>query len=271
MSNLLLSSSASQTCHITGCALTRAPQPLPKRMTVSPLVKAMPGLVSAGHSLAVIAFCLGFDAEWVMRQIVALGLRTPNDKPLRRSRSKSPWTPVQMQQLIALWPTNLYATCIADRIGRSAASVRYKAKWLGLPTRDRASLVGETVAAPARAPRSREDWTNDEGQGLGDRHLRGQRFKPIAIHFGRTVGAVQTRVGHIGLDGRHGEKLVDTFDPNGSLLPKFAKEGWKYLPCRQTPGRMAWVKTMKDNKPIAYDRVSPATKKLKSYKELQQS
>ena len=241
------------------------------RLASSPLAKALPHLVSAGHSLAVIVFCLGFDAEWVMNQVVAVGLPTPCDRPLRRFGSKTSWTSAEMQQLISLWPTNLYATRIAVKIGRSAASIRYKAKWLGLPTRDRSSLVGEMTVASTRAPRSREEWTNDEGQGLGDRHLRGQRFKPIAAHFGRTVGAVQTRVGHIGLDGRHGETLVDTFDLNGPLLPKFAKEGWKYLPCRQTPGRMTWVKTMKDNKPIPYDRIAPATRKLKSYKDLLQS
>lgn len=64
---------------------------------------------------------LGLSLEYLLAQVVALGLPTPADKPLRKAGGRNPWTPAQVQQLIVLWPTNIYATAIADRIGRSAA------------------------------------------------------------------------------------------------------------------------------------------------------
>lgn len=234
----------------------------------SPLTNALPRLVAAGHSLAVIAFCLGFKAEWVMEQVVALGLPTPSGQPVRRSGSKTPWTPIEMQQLIALWNTNLYATCIGLRIGRSAASIRYKAKWLGLAARERSSLLSEAIAPVLVARKNGKPWTIDEGRQLGDRYLRGLRNELIAIHFERTCGSINSRAGHLGLEGRHGETLISTYDPKGPYLKKFQGQDWQYMQCGTDPNHWQWVVVKEDGKSVPYNRTAPATRKLKSYREL---
>lgn len=171
-----------------------------------------------------------------------------------------------------LWDTNLYATSIGEKIGRSAASVRYKAKWLGLAARDRSKLFGDMAAVKAPAPRDSRAWTIGEGQELGDRHLRGLREKVTALHLGRTEGAIRSRADHIGLVGRHGEKLTSVWDPNAPLLPKFKDQGWVYQPCLKDPDLWRWRPTLKDGKwDRNYKRISPAASKRKSYKDAQGS
>lgn len=239
---------------------------------MQPFQAVLPRLVAAGHGLAVIVFCLGFDVEWVMEQVASLGLVTPHDRPIRRSSSKTPWTAAEIQQLIVLWDTNLYATCIGQKIGRSAGSVRYKAKWLGLAARDRSKLFGDVAAVAVPAPRDSRAWTIGEGQDLGDRHLRGLREKVTAVHLGRTEGAIRSRADHIGLVGRHGQKLTSVWDPNGPLLPKFKDQGWVYQPCLKDPDKWRWRPTLKDGKVDRnYMRVSSAVSKSRSYRDLQGS
>ena len=233
------------------------------RLAMEAFSAALPALAAAGHSLATIAFCLGVNVTWVLDQAVAMDLPTPSDRRMRKAGGKNPWTTEQIQQLVMLWPTNLYATCIAERIGRSPASVRYKAKWLGLPARGRATLVRKLAAGVAVAEPNlkRGGWTIDEGRELGDRHIRGQHTIAIAKHFRRPFGAVNSYAHQIGLDGRHsqGSRMTMDYDPAAPKLPGF--ENKVYRICNFNPEHWFWAD--KDG-----DRTSPASKKSKAYQDL---
>jgi hypothetical protein len=107
----------------------------------------VPALIQRGHSLQALCFFFALTVELLLDSIERCGLPTPSDRPYRTYCRASAWTPEQIQQLMICWPTGAYATVIAQRIGRSAGSVRYKAKWLGLPARPRASLRREISEA----------------------------------------------------------------------------------------------------------------------------
>ncbi len=223
----------------------------------------LPALIAARHGAATIAFCLGVSIEWVLEQAIALDLPSPSGRSMRRPGGKNPWTAEQIQQLILLWPTNLYATCIGESVGRSAASVRYKAKWLGLPARDRAKL---TRSLPDAGPVASTDskggyWTKDLGYQVGFRYLRGQHTAGIARDMGREFTSVSSHVGHIGLVGRHSlGRLKMDHNPADPMLEKFAKEDWVYRQCNFNAAQWFWA-------PRLGERTSPASKKSRAYKD----
>lgn len=240
-------------CHATpGGAAVRgltklaspAPAPAAAPRAPSALGLFLGGIVAAEHGASAICHMLGLSLECLLAQVVALGLPTPADKPLRKAGSRNPWTPAQVQQLIVLWPTNLYATAIADRIGRSAASVRYKARWLGLPSRERASLVRDVPdgallpllpppppAAPApvkhrggrkklalRVGEDREyEYVDYHEAGL--RWFAGQHSVGIARDLGRRYSQTVNMCDRIELPPRHHSRnqLTMDYDPNRRL------------------------------------------------------
>jgi hypothetical protein len=221
-------------------------------------------LLAADHGLATIAFCFGVDTSWVLARVAALGLVTPHMRAMRRPGGQNPWTSEQTQQLILLWPTNLYATCIAEKIGRTPASVRYKARWLGLTSRDRSTLV--RVAQPGVLPPSprppRQGWTVPDGHVVGYRYLRAQHTAGIAKFMGRSFNSVSSRACQIGLPGRHslGDLLKMDHNASDPVLEKFAKDDWTYRQCNLNPENWFWA-------PRMGARTAPATKNSKLYKD----
>jgi len=231
---------------------------------VSPFDPSLITLLAAGHGLATMAFCFDVDPSWVLARSVALGLMTPHSRPMRRSGGVNPWTSEQIRQLILLWPTNLYATCIAEKIGRTPASVRYKAKWLGLVSRDRSTLVrvAQPTARPSRPRPPRQDWTVPDGHVVGYRYLRAQHTAGIAKFMGRTFNSVSSRACQIGLPGRHslGDSLKMDHNASDPVLEKFAKDDWTYRQCNLNPDNWFWA-------PRLGSRTAPATKNSKMYKD----
>jgi len=221
-------------------------------------------LLAAGHGLATVAFCFGVDPSLVLARVATLGLMTPHSRPMRRPGGKNPWTSEQIQRLILLWPTNLYATCIAEKIGRTPASVRYKAKWLGLASRDRTALVRvvQPSVPPPRPRPPRQEWTIPDGHVVGYRYLRAQHTAGIAQDVGRSFNSVSSRACHIGLPGRHslGDLLKMDHTPSDPVLEKFAKDDWTYRQCNLNPENWFWA-------PRLGSRTAPATKNSKMYRD----
>lgn len=232
--------------------------------SLATLSSALPALVNAGHGLATIGFCLGLNVEWILEQVALLGLPTPSARPMRRPSGKSHWTTEQIQKLILLWPTNLYATCIGEKTGRNPASVRYKAKWLGLAVRDRSKLVRTAPDVPTVSvlDPSSNGWTVDLGFKVGCRYIRGQHSAGIARDFGRSFNSINSRTCHIGLPGRHefGSQLKMDHHAADPVLKKFAVESWVYRQCNFNPAHWFWA-------PRMGDRTSPASKNSRAYKD----
>lgn len=240
----------------------RAP---PGHSTPNPTyIVVLPALIAAHHSAATIAFCLGVTVEWILDQATVFGLSSPSAQPMRRPGGRNPWTAEQIQQLILLWPSNLFATCVGKCVQRSAASVRYKARWLGLPVHQRSKLtraIPDTCSAKPTV-RERDPWTVELGHQVGFRYLRGQHVAGIALDLGRGFTSVSSHTSQIGLVGRHsmGSQLKMDHDPADAVLEKFVEEEWVYRQCNFNPNLWFWARRMGE-------RTSPASKKSKAYKD----
>lgn len=225
--------------------------------SASALGLALGGMIVAGHGLSAICFLFGVTPDWLLGQVVALGLPTPLDRPLRKTAGRNPWTPEQVQQLVQLWPTNLFATCIAQRIGRTSASVRYKAKWLGLANRKRASLARTAPEqlllpllppAPTMPPAPVErrggrkkvalrvgqdrEYTVCEFTETGLRWFAGQHADGIAQDLNRRPKQVSNLAGRIELPPRHSSRnqLTMDYDPK-RRLEEFTRQEFVLRKC----------------------------------------
>lgn len=243
---------------------------------------ALGRIIAAGHGLSTLCFLFGVTTGWVLAQVTALGLPTPADRPLRKAAGRNGWTPEQVQLLVQLWPTNLYATCIADRIGRSPASIRYKAKWLGLARRDRASLVRvvpEQAVLPLLPPAppasvqhrggrkklalrvgQDRDYAVEELKETGLRWFAGQSSDGIAHDSNRRSKQVSNLASRIELPPRHGSRnqLTMDYDPKRRLA-EFAQQQFVFRQCL-AGGNWFWSTK---NGP----RISQAHRKSKAWKE----
>ena len=243
------------------------------------------GIIAARHGLSAICHMLGVTRECLLGHVVALGLPTPADTPLRKVASRNPWTPEQVRHLILLWPTNLYATSIAARVGRSAASVRYKARWLGLPGRGRSSLVRDVADGtllpllpppppPAPPPQKHRggrkklalrvgedrEYEVSEYREAGQRWFAGQHTVGIAQALGRRVSQTVNMCERIELPPRHHSRnqLTMDHDPN-RRLEAFA--GQQFV-LRQCLAGGNWFCSTRNGA-----RISKAARKTKAWKD----
>ena len=232
-------------------------------------------LVARGHGLFALSFFFATTIERVLSETIRLGLPTPHNRPLRVSRRADAWTQEQIQELMLLWPTNLYASCIAERIGRSAGSVRYKAKWLGLPARARGDLRG-TIAREGQFPsvpafpvvqshRKRRHLNRplEHDILIGEYHLTGVDHAVTAAALGLGKHDAETRASSLGLPSRHfmRGRLFMNYDANRDRLPEFqSKNPWVIKKCLS--GRRWFYSNQKGQ------RFAPQTKKTTWYRDM---
>ena len=194
----------------------------------------LPGMVAGGLNL--VALCSIFEVaeEWLQERLAKAELPAPGERVMRQSKSATGWTLDQIRLLLILWPTNLFATSIAERIGRSPASVRYKAKWLGLAARDRALLTRTAPdVLPPVLPINHSRFTEEEDIDLGNAHLRGVSSEGSAARLNRDFHEVELRASFLQLPRRTfmRGRLTMEYDPKAPLLKEFRNQGWHYRKC----------------------------------------
>lgn len=231
-------------------------------------------LVSQGHSVEALCFIFSVSVERLLSAIVRLGLPTPPTRSLRISRRANAWTAEQIQQLMMLWPTNLYASAIAERIGRTPASVRYKAKWLGLPTRKRSDLCRDVCASATHAlvlfpttptrskrrPQFNRTWDTDHL--VGTYHLTGVDHEVTAETLGLTKRDVECIAWTLELPPRHFKRgrLKMSFDPASPHLKEFAPHKFTLRECMTNKNVRFWG-------PKNGSRIARASKRSKAYQD----
>jgi DNA-binding CsgD family transcriptional regulator len=122
---------------------------VPVAAALSPLDHVLVGMVAAGLGVEALCLYLGLSRDALFMRIVALDLRTPHDRPLRKPSGKTPWTGSDVHQLIAWWVEGLTGVAIAEQLGRSPGAVYSKARRLGLPRRQRKLLCRAPAAIEA--------------------------------------------------------------------------------------------------------------------------
>ena len=221
------------------------------------------GMVARGHGLEAISAYLQQSPEEILDAVVGLDLPTPHDRPLRQSSSPKAWKASDYLPLIQHWLAGFHAATIGERFGRSAGAIWAKARWLGLPKRDRRSIVrphGE--AAPAceaieeagqfvtdedgnRIPLQRKAgtgqlrWIRDLDIVLGKLWLGNVHHRVIAKLWGVSPGVISSRASRLELPPRDRSQLVAHYDP-AVAARNIAEGGFIYRACKSKPGWFFW-------------------------------
>lgn len=106
---------------------------------VFPFDRVLTGMVGAGQGIEAICLYLGLSLAALEDSLVRLGLRTPNDRKLRKPGPRG-WPVLDAMRLIAWRVAGIHPESIGERLGRSPGAVRAKARRLGIPTPDRKTL-----------------------------------------------------------------------------------------------------------------------------------
>jgi hypothetical protein len=107
------------------------------------------GMVVRGLGIEAICLYLELTQAAMLERVVALGLPTPHDRPLRKPGGRNPWSLLETRRLISWWLDGIHVDNIGERLSRSPGGVRSKARRLGLPRRDRKALVRLVPLVPA--------------------------------------------------------------------------------------------------------------------------
>lgn len=142
----------------TGVWPGAAPGAAPSPSAVQ-LGKILAGMIGRGHGLEAICFFLQLTREALLDLAVLHDLPTPHGRPRRNRGGARAWTAADYTMLIGCWLANWRAASIGEHLGRSQGSIWYQARRLGLPRRDRKSLV-KPAGAECHGDRSAgaPDW-----------------------------------------------------------------------------------------------------------------
>jgi hypothetical protein len=120
----------------------------PRGPHVSTFDRVLRGMVRVGLVQEAICRFLLLTIDTLGFHLVRLDLPTPSERAMRKPSGERPWTDDEVRVLIELWTANLRTAAIGERLGRSAGSVRSKARRLGLFRRRRRDLI-KTITTTA--------------------------------------------------------------------------------------------------------------------------
>jgi hypothetical protein len=222
--------------------------------------------------LQAISAFLRIDRESVSEWIVRLDLPTPHDRPMRQSRSLKAWAVEDYFRFIECWTAGWRADSIGQQFGRSAGAVWSKARWLGLPRRDRRDVVrippealtkaegplleeqpaavaperfvltaaGTRLPVPTIASRGHVFWTAELDAELANRYWANQHYAAIAVEWGLSARAIASRACRLELPRRERAKLVPHYDPS-VIAGNIAEAGYVHRKCLSVPGWWFWA------------------------------
>ena len=219
--------------------------PLPRAFSTKPHVPnetVLRGLVEKGHGLDAISTFLRVDRETVLDWAVMLDLPTPHDQPMRRSAGSKAWAVSDYFRFIESWVSGWRAASIGEQFGRSAGAIWAKARWLGLPRRDRRNVfrpsadsvheaqgstrtsarlelcvttsTGERLPIRKILKRGHVYWTPELDAELANRYWANQHYEAIAAEWGLSARSIASRACRLELPRRERCKLVRHYDPS---------------------------------------------------------
>ncbi|MFF9981163.1 hypothetical protein [Streptomyces erythrochromogenes] len=138
-------------------------------------------------------------------------------------RHGTPWSDEERTRLIQRYRTETDFVRLGHEFGRSALSIQYQLAQLGLTKRPTPPLSTSTPAPrPARTgptheelrkthTRSHTPWTDTEEQRLGQRCAQGATAEELSAEFGRTVGAIESRLRLTGAQGPAADRAREQY------------------------------------------------------------
>lgn len=161
---------------------------------------------------------------------------------MRRSAGPRAWVAGDYFRFIESWVKGWHAASIGEQIGRTAGAVWSKARWLGLPRRDRRQVfrpatdllhktqafggtpaklelcvttsTGEQLPIRKILKRGHVYWTPELDAELANRYWANQHYAAIAAEWGLSARAIASRACRLELPRRERSKLVSHYDPS---------------------------------------------------------
>lgn len=229
------------------------------------------GMLAQGHGIEALCLFLTLTRDALLGLVVQFDLPTPHDRPYRRAGGVRAWGPSDHSTLLAGWLGNWPAACIAQQIGRSRGSVWAKTRRMGLPKRDRQSLLWPEalptapaspiveaeagLAKPGLPKRLPARWfvkgsdeplelTSQRGGRevnwaantkalieLGMRWWGGQRIGRIAEDFGVSYRTITSQLHWLQVKGFHRCEQTDSFD-RAVAEANIKRAGYKLMFCK---------------------------------------
>lgn len=148
---------------------------------------------------------------------------TPPPPTVPTPRHGTPWSDEERTRLIQRYRTEADFVRLGHEFGRSALSIQYQLAQLGLAKRPAPPPSTSTPAPPpARTgptheelrkthARSHTPWTDTEEQQLGQRCAQGATAEEMSVEFGRTVGAIESRLRLTGAQGPAADRAREQY------------------------------------------------------------
>ena len=209
--------------------------------------RVLAGLIGKDHGLGAIAAYLGLSENAVLERVVAVGLPTPANRPMRLGAGPKAWSLLEIRRLIDLWCRNLPGTRIAGLLGRAAGGVYAKARRLGLFRRPRSALLrGPLPLFPASdEPRTPEpgpppggkrkrrgvEWSVEMEDEVADRWFALQSPGGIGRDMGLSLPTVASKAHRLQLPCRYGLVLHDDHRPERKAEAAHLFKGWTRRVC----------------------------------------
>lgn len=128
---------------------------------LDPVLAAM---IAKGHGLEALQCFLGVTIAFILERVVACGMATPHDHPLRRNTHPRAWPSSDLPPFIECWIANWDVGSMSDTFGRSRGGIYALIRRLGLPGRRRGDIRRPTTRAVAAIGAARRITT---GPGTG--------------------------------------------------------------------------------------------------------
>lgn len=205
------------------------------------------GMMGQGHGIEAICLFLTLTRDALLDLVVLLDLPRPHGSSCRRAGGARAWSALEYPVLLSAWMANWPTLCIAEHTGRTRGSIWAKTRRMGLPRRDRRSLIWpehtvptlqDVATNPAVCNKLPEHWTTRGTQSpidlvskrngtevdwpgspgalidVGLRCWSGQRPLKIAEDYGVSYRTITSQLHWLQIPTMPRCHQVDHFDPS---------------------------------------------------------
>lgn len=120
---------------------------------LDPVLAAM---IAKGHGLEALQCFLGVTIGFILERVVACGMATPHDQPMRRNNHPRAWPNSDLPPFIECWVGNWDVGSMSDTFGRSRGGIYALSRRLGLPGRRRGDIRRPAARAVAATGAARQ-------------------------------------------------------------------------------------------------------------------
>jgi hypothetical protein len=118
----------------------------------------------------------------------------------RHAKAYQPWTAQDDDVLRAAHEAGTPLAELVPVLGRNESALSSRLARLGLLPPPDYSSGGPTPGGDERYGKAGQSWAAADDDELRDRYVKGEDIDSLAVHFGRSTGAIRSRLARLGLE-----------------------------------------------------------------------